>query len=101
MWGGGVWGSEARRPPAALCSLALPCRSLQRAEGALLLEPPPGGEEVLLCCSGESLPDKRGCPRDSCRVSGRGSLAWPLLSPRRKAPGVAMPFLRGPGTGSS
>lgn len=43
VWGG-VWGSEARRPPAALCSLALPCRSPQRAEGALLLESPPGGE---------------------------------------------------------
>lgn len=96
--GGGVWGSEARRPPAALCSLALPCRSPQRAEGALLLESPPRGEAGA---AGESLPGKRGCPRDSCQVSGRGSLAWPLLSPRRKAPGVAMPFLRGPGTGSS
>ena len=90
--------------PAALCSLALPRRALQRAEGELLLESSLRGEPCAALAAAApwraflTSRDVPGIPGES--LAGT-FLAWPLLSPRCKAPGVATPFPRGPRTGSS
>ena len=90
--------------PAALCSLALPRRALQRAEGELLLESSLRGEPCAALAAAApwraflTSRDVPGIPGES--LAGT-FLAWPHLSPRCKAPGVATPFPRGPRTGSS